>query len=393
MKVLFYRYGSICEPDILSCMEEFGLEIEEYNREMTEKNDSPSVSVRKLSEFLTDHPVDFIFSINFFPFVSDVCNIYHIRYLAWTVDSPVMELYYDSISHEWNRIFLFDRAQYEEIAPLNPGNVFHLPLGARIKPKEELFLKTPTDIHAKYAHDIAFVGSLYSEKSPYRTAETMPAHLEGYLDGIMAAQELVYGYNFIEEILPDSVIEEFKLVKPNFYAQPADHTHLTNRKTMAQLYLDNEITARERLHLFQALSKHFPVHMYTGSDLSALPDVIPMGFAKSITEMPLIFHNSRININTTSKGIRTGLPQRIFDILSCGGFVLSNYQAEIPDLFTIGQDLVCYSSLEEMLDLTRYYLEHEKERAEIAESGLLTLKNNYTLEAQLQKLLFTAFEH
>ena len=37
MKVLFYRYGSICEPDIIDTFQEIGLEVDEYTKEITMK--------------------------------------------------------------------------------------------------------------------------------------------------------------------------------------------------------------------------------------------------------------------------------------------------------------------------------------------------------------------
>ena len=45
------------------------------------------------------------------------------------------------------------------------------------------------------------------------------------------------------------------------------------------------------------------------------------------------FRNSKINLNPTAKGIRSGIPLRIFDILSCSGFLLTNYQSELSDHF------------------------------------------------------------
>ena len=107
--------------------------------------------------------------------------------------------------------------------------------------------------------------------------------------------------------------------------------------------------------------------------------------------MPVIVHVSNINIDTTSKPIRTGLPLRIFDILSCGGFCISNYQAEIPELFVPGEEIVMYESLDELQELCAYYLDHESERRQIAEAGFEKLKKCYTYETVLQKLLYTAF--
>lgn len=391
MNVLFYRYGSICEPDIIQTFQEIGLQVAEYTKEITQKHIPQKQSVQEVSDYLLDHPVDFVFSINFFPFLSEVCNIFHIRYLSWIVDAPVMELYSSSIQNPWNRTFIFDGAVYDEIHPFNPDCVFHLPLGANVKPKDQLFQKTSVRQHHTFAHDVAFVGSLYTEKCPYDKFQGASPELTGYLDGIMKAQEMVYGYYFIEDLLSDDMVEEFKQHLPGFYEYPAK-SFLTDKRTMAQLYIGNKISAMERVDTFRLLAQHVPTTIYTGSDTSQIPHIDNRGFAKSLTEMPLIFHNSKINLNISSKAIRTGLPLRIFDILSCGGFVLSNYQPEIPELFHISEDLAVYSSQEELLALTDYYLHHDQERIAIAEHGYETLKQNYTYEKQLEKLLLTAFQ-
>ena len=127
MNLLFYRYGSICEPDIIEGFRELGNQVTEITLEIYNKNLGPLEGLTALKNELFAHSYDFVFSINYYPFISEICNIFQIRYLCWTVDCPVMELYSDTVSNPWNRIFLFDRAQYEEIAPQNPGCIFHLP--------------------------------------------------------------------------------------------------------------------------------------------------------------------------------------------------------------------------------------------------------------------------
>ena len=94
------------------------------------------------------------------------------------------------------------------------------------------------------------------------------------------------------------------------------------------------------------------------------------------------------------RGERIGgdVPKQYFDILSCGGFVLSNYQTELPELFTPGEDLAVYGSMEELLFLAEYYLTHDEQRREIAACGYETLKKNYTCEVQMGKMMLAAFE-
>lgn len=390
MKILFYRYGSICEPDIIEGFEELGHTVSQITEEITNKNLVFGDCARTVSSYLLEHPHDCVFTINFFPIISDVCNIFKIPYICWTVDSPVMEIFAKSIQNPCNRIFLFDYAQYAEIADLNPGHVFHFPLAVNVKYKQQVIRSASSSDKARFSADISFVGSLYTEKCPYDKLTNPPDYLLGFLNGLMEAQMKVYGYYFVEELLTDEIVETFKAHLPNFYQYPFE-TYLTDKKTVAQLYIGNKITALERLRTMDILSNHFSMDIYTGSDTSMLPHIHNKGLAKTLTEMPIIFHESKINLNTTSKPIRTGIPLRIFDIMACGGFVLTNFQPELADTFALGNELVAYGSFDEMKELAAYYLEHDAKRREIAQNGFERVARDYNYPVRLEQMLTLAF--
>lgn len=389
MKILFYRYGSICEPDIIEGFKELGNDVTEIDEEIYNKSFLPSEGVILLKNALLQYSYDFVFSINFYPFISEVCNIFQIRYICWTVDSPVMELYSYSIQNPWNRIFLFDAAQYREFHPYNPDCIFHLPLATNSKRWNSVISGCTQDKTSRFSSDISFVGSLYTEKSNFKQLQNLPDYLLGYLDAVMDTQQKIYGYNFLEEVLPDTIVNEFRTHFPSFYTPP-ENTFCTALSITAQLYLGPEISARERVSIMKLLGKKYSIDLYTASDTAGIP-VRNRGLAKTLTEMPIIFHNSKINLNITSKSIRSGLPLRIFDILGCGGFCLTNYQEELPDFFRIGEDLVCYTSENDLLEKVDYYLSHDKERAEIAACGQETVKNYHNYPERLLKMLSLAY--
>ena len=168
--------------------------------------------------------------------------------------------------------------------------------------------------------------------------------------------------------------------------------YLTDRITATQYYVASKITSNERQNLFKILSENFDTHIYTASNTDAMSGIYNHGTCNSLTEMPVIFNSSKININTTSKAIRSGIPLRVFDILSCGGFLISNFQQELMEFFTPGKDLVMYSSLDECVELCRYYLERENERRDIASAGLETLTKFHTYKIRLAQMITTGFE-
>lgn len=390
MNILFYRYGSICESDIINGFQELGNHVSEITLEINNKDLTPLEGLNALSDELLAHSYDFVFSINYYPFISEVCNIFQIRYLCWTVDSPVLELYSDSICNPWNRIFLFDRAQYDEFALRNPKCIFHLPLAGNLTHHQSVITHASSLEHTKYTSDISFVGSLYTEKCPYDRIDTIPAYLSGYLEGIMDAQKMLYGCYILENLLPDEIIASFRDCFPNFYIPP-EKSLRNDRAVLAQFYLCPKITAMERVQTIELLGNNFPLKLYTASNTSGLP-VDSCGCVKTLTEMPLVFYNSKINLNMTSKAIRTGLPLRIFDILSCGGFCLTNYQPELDEFFRIGTDLDCYTCEDELLSKIDYYLVHENDRVEIAHNGTEAIKKYHNYPNRLLNMISIAYK-
>ena len=389
MNILFYRYGSICEPDIIASFKHLGFNITEDTREVYNKQLLPSDCIKGLNELLKQDTYSFIFSINFFPSVSDVCNIWGIPYLCLIVDSPVLELFSTSLANPCNKVFLFDRQLYNDFHHINPDGIFHIPLATNVRDNYATATMASAADRARFSSDISFIGSLYSEKCLYNQI-TLPEKMRGYVDGLIEAQLLVYGYNFIEECVTPELIEAFCKVRPELINFP-DSMKVDTKAVIAQHIISVKVAEQERLRYLKALSEHFNVDLYTGSDTYSMPLIHNRGFAKTNTEMPIIFHQSKINLNLTAKSIRSGLSLRIFDVLGCEGFLITNYQAELPEHFNIGEDLEAYTSLDVLMGKCEYYLSHDKERREIAHNGFEKVKKYHTYDIRLTQMLEIAF--
>ena len=78
-------------------------------------------------------------------------------------------------------------------------------------------------------------------------------------------------------------------------------------------------------------------------------------------------------------------------VLGAGGFLITNYQSELPEIFSIGKDLVAYESPEHLKELCTYYLWHEDERLEIAHNGYETIAKYHTYDIRLLQIIDKAF--
>lgn len=391
MNILIYRYNSICEDAVIRGLKELGHTVYEVILEVENKSPSGQEILDAVVMGMEKSNADIIFSINYYPALSEIARVYKLLYYSWIVDAPVLELYSKTIKNRCNRVFIFDSELYREISVYNPYNIFYLPLAADCDFYQNAIRNASLSDVEKYTHNITFVCSLYTEKCPYDKVKNLSPKISGYLHGIMKAQEKIYGYYFVEELLSDELVDEFVKNYDGYYLA-GEEDLLTKKRTLAQFYIGNKITAMERVDTFKYLSEKFEVDIYTASDTKEIPKLKNHGTIMTHTKMPIVFNKSTINLNPTSKPIRSGIPLRIFDLLACEGFVLCNYQSDLLNEFLPGEELDIYSSIEELEEKIRYYLSHTDVCREIAHNGYEKVSKRHTYPLRLEQM-FRLGEH
>ena len=126
--------------------------------------------------------------------------------------------------------------------------------------------------------------------------------------------------------------------------------------------------------------------IFTNSDTRNLPNAIIRGYADYYTDMPQIFHKSAINLNITHRAIKSGISLRALDVMGAGGFLISNYQPELCELFVPNEEFVCYYDMLDLQEKVCYYMKNPDERKAIAKRGQEKIERYYTYEIQLKKM-------
>jgi spore maturation protein CgeB len=231
--------------------------------------------------------------------------------------------------------------------------------------------------------DISLVGKLYQTEYPYFTAP-LDDYLKGYLNGIVSSQMKIYGGYIIPELVTDELLDRMNKI----YRSVAKDDFRMGRREL-EFMLACETTGRERYMILSLLSNHYAVDLYSNNTDDRLTNVRYRGYADYETQLPCIFASSRINLNISLKAIRTGIPLRVIEILGCGGFVMTNYQEEIAEYLSVGEECVVYENIEDLYAKVSYYLEHEEERGRIAAAGLERAKRDFTFEDRLRRMLLS----
>lgn len=385
MKLLIPNFGSVCKEDFKETLERAGHEVIFYLK-MPEDYENDPIYCSGLCSFIKEEAIDVVFSFNYYPVLSLVCQKIKMPYLSWCYDSPLVLLYSRTIFNSCNFIFIFDSQMVMELKKLGVDNVYYLPMAVNISRLDGL----SANENAKKIldADVSFVGTMYNEKHNLysRYEEKLDSYTRGYLEGIMQAQRRIYGYYFLEELLTEDVMDHVLQAVP----LQVNADELQSREYVyANYFLCRKMTSMDRAEIFSMLDarKEWKIKLYTPNPTPQYTHVQNMGSVQYAEEMPLVFRHSRINLNITLRSIQNGIPLRAMDIMGAGGFLLSNYQNDFSMHFEEGRHYVCYDGIEDMMQKISYYLQHDKERQEIAGNAYEEIKAKHTYERRLEELL------
>ena len=326
---------------------------------------------------------DMVFTVNYFAVISTLCQELGVKYVSWTCDNPLISMYHESVFNSCNYIFTFDKTNYLEFKEMGVDHIWYLPLAVDTNRMDAVM-----DGKGVYTADVSFVGSLYERNSYDKLRDTLPPYLQGYFDAVMEAQLNISGANIVEPMLTTEILEQ---LEQYFKLEKSEGSFSDLGLIFQTTVLGFKIAEIERRRALIELSKQFQVHVYSNSDVSDLVRIQYRGSVDYWSEMPKVFHESKINLNFTIPNIKSGIPLRVWDVLGAKGFLLTNYQAELPLYFKEGEDLVCFDGTEDLKEKTAYYLSHEKERIEIAENGYRKVKQYHSYRNRIEEMIKTVY--
>lgn len=393
--ILVYCWGSASESMTIEAMKKAGYQVLTCARKIKDYH-ADAEFAQQFMQQLHLSKANIVFSYDYFPLVSMICEMNGVPYASWVYDCPQYGLLSKTVTNSYNHIFCFDALYARRLQNLGAQNVYHFPLATDTNMYESA---KKNRAESSYACDISFVGSLYNGDKNRLLHTKLSEYAEGYIEGLLRAQKEICGYNLVADALMEQiakeVVEKCGIVLSDVY--------VWDTTRMAADAINMKMTALDREEVLSVLAEYFETNdmvseehpcmlaLYTNSELPnkliGKTRLICKGTVDYLAEMPLVFHNSKINLNITSRTIESGVPQRVFDILACGGFCLTNYQPEIADLFEDGKELVMYTDTKDLLQKVEYYLNCEEERLQIAQAGQEKVRNCFSIEGRIAELI------
>ncbi len=423
MRILFYCWKAYNQADIISALRRRGHTVDTFELELgnfeidenftgrfidklfngeenTACSNVPEAKEHERNERGTAEKLssvyDAVFSVNYFSIISDICEQFSetgIKYICWTCDSPLSTMYHQSIFNKCNYIFIFDKFCYMEFKERG-ANVFYLPLAAAVERADEALEHqcdneiNPGHCHSDetgsdYLYDVSFIGSMYRKNSYDEIKDMLPDYVRGYFDALMKLQMEIYGENYIDGMLTAEIIDELSRY---FRIEKSERSFSDISLIFSTTVLGFKIAQLERYKLLGALSKKYDVSVFTDDENADFVLAHNMGPVRYWDESPVVFYNSRINLNFTIRNIRSGIPLRVWDILAAGGFCITNFQPELVMYFRNGVDLVWFEDEADLVKKVGYYLSHEDERKRIALNGQKKVRELHNYDVRLRAI-------
>ncbi|MBI4557490.1 MAG: glycosyltransferase [Candidatus Hydrogenedentes bacterium] len=286
-------------------------------------------------------------------------------YVSWFTDTPRMILFQRKVypSHylvaaSWERAYIphFERLGFQ--------HVLFLPLAT----DPSIFHGGPSD---RFERDVAFVGHsmINHAQDAWRRLERWPevaaAVREAFECGRVTREDFSRG---IEHVV-------------HLDARP-DCSEETLRDV--ELLLVYEATRRQRRELVQSLES---LRIEVRGDphwkqVTELADG-PVGY---FDDLAPYYRSTAVNLNSTSLQMKSAVNQRVFDCPAAGGFLITDAQGDLEELFDTGQEVVTYSDIGELKDRVTYYLRHPEERKGVIERAQRRILARHTHRHRLLAL-------
>ncbi len=106
---------------------------------------------------------------------------------------------------------------------------------------------------------------------------------------------------------------------------------------------------------------------------------------KNQEELNTLYNQARIVLSIHSPQLKSGVSPRTFDAALSGSFTLVQYMPELPELYPA--EVKWFKNKKELLELARYYLQHEAERESLAKRAYEITMERHTFRERAKEVL------
>jgi spore maturation protein CgeB len=84
---------------------------------------------------------------------------------------------------------------------------------------------------------------------------------------------------------------------------------------------------------------------------------------------------------------------RLFEATGMGAMLLTDWKANLQEIFEVGREVAAYRTAEECADMIRFYLDHDEARRTVAHAGQARTLRDHTYRIRMQELVEIVHKH
>lgn len=329
----------------------------------------------------------FLFAVNYTNGLSELCQELGVPWICWEIDPAADHIKPLASSCDSGHVFTYRSANTAEFKTAGFSRVEYLPLAAN--PKRRVPTQLSPDERPRYQADLSFVGSsMISQAAAFKTL--LLQKYKEYRGGDPAATQ--EGNALLERILllqrQDPAVYEIPRLLEQHWTDFLEHLRTFPTSHDPYMLVAEIAAAEKRINYIAALAR-FGVKVWgdEGWRMTERFGVKYMGKAGHDREINKIYGASLINVDIHRIYQADIVTMRVFDVLACGGFVLSEYSPALEELFAIGKEVETYHTVNELLSKTAFYMEHRDRALEIAAAGSEAVVKRHTIQARVGHML------
>lgn len=337
---------------------------------------------RLYTETIRDFRPDFLLTVNHLGFdregfVTHLLESMKIPIASWYVDSPYLILgHYKGNSSPMLTLFLWDRDYVPMLESLGLERVFYLPLGT--DPSVFSPERDPSGAGNQTPIDVGFVGNsmVIKSRSALSRSRAPKELLDRYADICVA---FLKGPHLI---VRDLLKERFPDLLPKLLALGEDRALAFESSVIWQStgWYRRNLLLRAR-EFRPAVAGDPGWREILGPEFKLLSEVNYYG------ELPAFYRSCKICFNATSRQMKNGVNQRVFDVPACGGLLVTDRTIQLEELFDPGKELLAYSGPEEIPALLERALKDKPLSETIRGAGLKRVLSHHTYRHRMERLI------
>ena len=157
MKILFLQWKCVVEQkDLEEAFVQEGHSLVSFwfsTNEILYGN--PSNFEKNVIKVIQKEDPDIVFSINYYPPITNICSKVKVRYVSWVYDSPFDWMYFKEIMDPCNIVYTFDKELAMEFHSSGINTVRYLPMAVNAERLDILTEGLPM------MYNVSFVGNFY----------------------------------------------------------------------------------------------------------------------------------------------------------------------------------------------------------------------------------------